>query len=215
MGKRVVNKTECTEIPNAIIVDKRLKLSARVIYIYLLSRDYDGDRKVWSGQERIAEETGVCVRTIIDSIATLVEHGYLEIKQHRTTEGKWRGNQYRLLVKCTGSESKCMPRDEITDQCSAVRLPRSLERKLNQLATETDRTKSSVIRELLRRAEIVSPGDKEEKIHVGFRLSPDLEKKLILLARQSDNSKSSVIRELLRRAEVVSPDLVLSNVEFS
>jgi hypothetical protein len=97
-----------TAIPNEVLLDPFLKSSAKVVYIYLLARDYEKSGVSWPGEITVARDTGLCVRTVGAAIAALQQGGYLEVNQWRSTNGtgKWASNMYRLKVTAPKAPQK-------------------------------------------------------------------------------------------------------------
>lgn len=69
-----------TQIPNCILNDKRLSLSAKVIYAKLLSYAWHNNR-VFPGQGRMADEVGTTRQTVNKGISELQTYGYLDVKR--------------------------------------------------------------------------------------------------------------------------------------
>lgn len=61
-------------------------------YCYLISKDYKREG-IWHGQETIAKELGVCVRTVQRHIKILKELGYISVKRR----GFNKTNVYKML----------------------------------------------------------------------------------------------------------------------
>jgi biotin operon repressor len=90
-----------TQVPNCVLGDKRLSLSAKVIYAKLLSYAWTNDY-VYPGQEKMAQELGAGKRTVIRAVAELEKVGYLEVKRR----GQGLTNVYTLhhTVKYKGKK---------------------------------------------------------------------------------------------------------------
>jgi predicted DNA-binding protein YlxM (UPF0122 family) len=75
-----------TPLKHALRDDRLITKSAievfRVIYEYSVSLS----GRVWIGQQRIADETGCCKRTVYNSIKRLVKGGYLYVKKNTITQ---------------------------------------------------------------------------------------------------------------------------------
>src|SRR5258707_15589685 len=69
-----------TPIPNCVLNDAKISLSAKVIYAKLLSYAWQNER-VFPGQERMAQEIGAGKRTIVRAVAELEKVGYLEVQR--------------------------------------------------------------------------------------------------------------------------------------
>ena len=90
-----------TQVPNCIINDKQLSLSAKLVYAKLLSYAWNNNR-VFPGQERMAEEIGATRKTIYTAITELQKAGYLEVERR----GQGLTNRYilRHTVKRRGEK---------------------------------------------------------------------------------------------------------------
>jgi len=73
-------------IPHALLYDTRISLGAKVVYTFVKSRCLDKDYCL-VGQERLAEEMGMGLRTVERYIAELKKFGLIEIRQRMGTSG--------------------------------------------------------------------------------------------------------------------------------
>lgn len=69
-----------TQIPNCVLNNKSVSLSAKVIYAKLLSYAWN-NQSVYPGQETMAIEIGAGKRTVIRAVAELQKVGYLEVRR--------------------------------------------------------------------------------------------------------------------------------------
>ena len=69
-----------TQIPNCVLNDTKISLSAKVIYAKLLSYAWH-NQYVFPGQERMAQDVGAGKRTIVRAVAELEKVGYLEVQR--------------------------------------------------------------------------------------------------------------------------------------
>jgi hypothetical protein len=65
------------QIPNRVVADPELTSADLRVYSYMLSRARSKDH-CWPGQKRIAQDTGLSLRTVIRSCQRLHERGYIE-----------------------------------------------------------------------------------------------------------------------------------------
>jgi len=83
-----------TQLPNCVLNDPEISLSAKVIYAKLLSYAWFNDL-VFPGQERMAVEIGAGKRTVVRAIAELEKVGYLDVQRR----GLGLTNRYILHYK--------------------------------------------------------------------------------------------------------------------
>lgn len=69
-----------TIIPNVVLLDRRLSLGARMLYGVLKSYAWHHDA-VWPGQERVADELGISVRSLREYGRELVDVGLVTIRR--------------------------------------------------------------------------------------------------------------------------------------
>src|SRR5438105_6187277 len=69
-----------TQVPNCLINDKALSASGKLVYAKLLSYAWYNEH-VYPGQERMAEELGMGLRTVSGAIAELQKLGYLKVQR--------------------------------------------------------------------------------------------------------------------------------------
>jgi len=79
-----------TAVPNAVLADPGLTPAAKLVLIALMSHDWlvdDGNggkaRKgvVWPSEQRLAQATGLTVRTVTRAIAALERCGYVAVER--------------------------------------------------------------------------------------------------------------------------------------
>jgi predicted transcriptional regulator len=89
-----------TQVPNCLINNKELSVSAKLVYAKLLSYAWNNNA-VYPGQEAMGEEIGITRPTINKSLAELVEIGYVEVQRR----GQGLTNVYilRHTVKVKGN----------------------------------------------------------------------------------------------------------------
>lgn len=75
-----VSASGFTQLPNCVLNDKHISLSAKVIYAKLLSYAWHNNA-VFPGQETMAVEIGAGKRTIVRAVAELERVGYLEVQR--------------------------------------------------------------------------------------------------------------------------------------
>ena len=80
-----------TQLPNCVLNDKTISLSAKVIYAKLPSYAWH-NHSVYPGQETMAEEIGAGKRTVVRAVAELEKAGYLEVQRR----GQGLTNKYVL-----------------------------------------------------------------------------------------------------------------------
>jgi hypothetical protein len=69
-----------TQVPNCIINSQDLSASAKLVYAKLLSYAWYNDQ-VYPGQERMATDIGMGLRTVNGAVAELQKQGYLEVQR--------------------------------------------------------------------------------------------------------------------------------------
>jgi hypothetical protein len=80
-----------TQVPNVILNNPDLSSNAKIIYSKLLSYAWNNNH-VFPGQERLAQDTGISLRTVVTTIKELSKTGYLEV----TRRGLGKTNVYIL-----------------------------------------------------------------------------------------------------------------------
>ncbi len=69
-----------TQVPNCLLNDKRLSLSAKVVYAKLLSYAWHNDR-VFPGQDTMATEIGTTRQTVNKCVTELQAVGLLDVQR--------------------------------------------------------------------------------------------------------------------------------------
>ena len=77
-------------ISKEILTDKRIPATARLLLAQLLDHRNKRTGQCNPGEEKLAEELGVCRRTVIRGLAALKSAGWIEIKRTQ------RGNRYEF-----------------------------------------------------------------------------------------------------------------------
>lgn len=75
-----------------------LKPTATAVYLSLC-RHVDKEQSCFPAEETIAEEHGICVRTVISKIKLLQQWSIIRLEKVRSRKGKWLNNTYYLLDK--------------------------------------------------------------------------------------------------------------------
>lgn len=75
-----------------------LKPTATAVYLSLC-RHADKEQSCFPAEETIAEEHGICVRTVISKIKLLQQWSIIRLEKVRSKKGKWLNNTYYLLDK--------------------------------------------------------------------------------------------------------------------
>ncbi len=83
-----------TQLPNCVLNDPQISLSAKVIYAKLLSYAWFNNF-VFPGQERMATDIGAGKRTVVRAVAELEKVGYLDVQRR----GLGLTNRYVLRYK--------------------------------------------------------------------------------------------------------------------
>lgn len=100
-----------TQIPNAVLMDPRITLQARMAFAVLSSFAWQTD-SCWPGQARVAGIMGVSERQLRRLFAELQRHKLLQVRKR----GKTQPNVYRLLPE---------PSSDRTSEPSSDRTPTS------------------------------------------------------------------------------------------
>lgn len=66
-----------TQVPNVILRDEKLSLGAKMVYAMLLSYAWQKD-SCFPGQERLAQDIGICKRSVVSFMRELTKAGYVE-----------------------------------------------------------------------------------------------------------------------------------------
>lgn len=83
-----------TQVPNFILISKRVSVGAKLTYAMLLKYAWQDDY-CFPGQERLAEDLGVGKRSIVTFIKELQKVGYVEVQRR----GQGKSNLYELNLK--------------------------------------------------------------------------------------------------------------------
>ncbi len=91
VGADPVTRHGFTQVPNVVLIDKRLSVGAKLVYAMLLKYAWSDDA-CFPGQQKLSEEMGAGERSIRSYLKELELHGLLEVKQR----GLGKTNIYRL-----------------------------------------------------------------------------------------------------------------------
>src|SRR5258706_7804278 len=80
-----------TQVPNCVLRDSKLSSNAKLVYAQLLSYAWHSNY-AFPGQDTMAEDLGLGLRTVSGAVAELQRQGYLEVQRR----GLGRTNQYVL-----------------------------------------------------------------------------------------------------------------------
>ena len=83
-----------TQVPNFILVSKKVSVGAKLTYAMLLKYAWQDDY-CFPGQERLAEDMGVAKRSIVTFIQELQKAGYVNVQRR----GQGKSNLYELNLK--------------------------------------------------------------------------------------------------------------------
>ena len=101
-----IAQTGFTVIPNAVLLNPDLSISARLVYGILKSYAWK-DEKAWPGQDRLAEELGVTAKTLRGFMHELVDAKLVTVERR----GRGLTNLYRVHEPVSeGSESTVQER---------------------------------------------------------------------------------------------------------
>ena len=89
---KTIFKQGFTQLPNRVLKDTRLSFGARLTYAVLLSYAWDKD-SCFPGQNTMAEDLGVSVRSIRTFLHQLKKYGYISWKY----QGPSKPNIYSIL----------------------------------------------------------------------------------------------------------------------
>jgi len=89
-------------VPKALLEDRALGASAKVMYAYLQTWANAQTDVVFPGQRLLAERLGVSVRQIQYLIEELEARGWLH-RRRSAVEGHGRANAYELMDRCAPS----------------------------------------------------------------------------------------------------------------
>ena len=91
IGADPVTRHGFTQVPNVVLIDKRLSVGAKLAYAMLLKYAWGVDG-CFPGQQRLAADMGAGERSIRTYLKELETLGFLEVKQR----GLGKTNLYRL-----------------------------------------------------------------------------------------------------------------------
>ena len=94
-----------TQVPNVILLDKRLSVGAKLSYAMLLRYKW-GEDQCYPGQQRLAEDIGAGERSVRTYLKELEDAGLLEV----THRGLGKTNLYRLHISVESSKKKALRR---------------------------------------------------------------------------------------------------------
>ena len=83
-----------TQVPNFILVSKKVSVGAKLTYAMLLKYAWQDDY-CFPGQERLADDIGVTKRSVVTFIKELEGAGFIKVQRR----GQGRPNQYTLNLK--------------------------------------------------------------------------------------------------------------------
>jgi len=72
--------------------------STKKLILLCLAEHYGPTREIYPSQQRIAQMTGLGLRTVTRTIAKLAAEGVITIEKKRTRTGNWTANSYRINV---------------------------------------------------------------------------------------------------------------------
>ncbi len=83
-----------TQVPNFILVSKKVSVGAKLTYAMLLKYAWQKDF-CYPGQERLADDIGVTKRSVVTFMKELESAGFIKIERR----GQGRPNRYILNLK--------------------------------------------------------------------------------------------------------------------
>ena len=95
-GADPITQRGFTQVPNAILRSSQLSVGAKLTYAMLLAYAWGNDY-CFPGQDRLAKDMGVSLRSANTHIKELERHGFVQI----TRRGLGKPNLYELFVKAT------------------------------------------------------------------------------------------------------------------
>jgi hypothetical protein len=95
-GADPITQRGFTQVPNAILRSPQLSVGAKLTYAMLLSYAWHADF-CFPGQDTLAREMGVSLRSTNSYIQELEKGGYLHIRR----QGQGKTNIYEVYVKAT------------------------------------------------------------------------------------------------------------------
>lgn len=93
-GDIISNSSGFTQVPNFILVSKKVSVGAKLTYAMLLKYAWQNNF-CYPGQERLAEDIGVTKRSVVTFIKELEKAGFINIERR----GQGRPNRYTLNLK--------------------------------------------------------------------------------------------------------------------
>jgi biotin operon repressor len=99
-GDVISNGGGFTQVPNFILVSKKVGVGAKLTYAMLLKYAWQNDY-CFPGQERLAEDMGVAKRSIVTFIKELEKAGFVIVKRR----GQGKSNEYVLNLHPKKSKS--------------------------------------------------------------------------------------------------------------
>lgn len=94
-GADIISQKGYTLIPNYVLSTKKLTAYSKMVYTMLLSYAWGQKNAAYPGQERLAEDCGISVRTVVRSIRELEGHKFVTIVRR----GRGLTNLYVLHFK--------------------------------------------------------------------------------------------------------------------
>ena len=83
-----------TQVPNFILVSKKVSVGAKLTYAMLLKYAWQNDY-CFPGQERLAEDIGVTPRSVVNFTKELEKAGFIKVQRR----GQGKTNIYELNLK--------------------------------------------------------------------------------------------------------------------
>ncbi len=90
-----------TQVPNFILVSKKVSVGAKLTYAMLLKYAWQDDY-CFPGQERLAEDIGVTKRSVVTFTKELEKANFIKVKRR----GQGKSNLYELNLKPRGKPTK-------------------------------------------------------------------------------------------------------------
>ena len=97
-------KVNFTQIPNELLLDKRLSASAKILYCYIKSKP--SNWKVINAD--IKKNLKISKETISKKFKELISTGWVSRKRDKNKKGQFCGYKYTLSLKKTNSKIVCM-----------------------------------------------------------------------------------------------------------
>lgn len=99
-GDIISNGGGFTQVPNFILVSKKVSVGAKLTYAMLLKYAWQDDY-CFPGQDRLADDMGVGKRSIVRWIKELEENSFLKVSRR----GQGKSNLYELNLKAKSKRS--------------------------------------------------------------------------------------------------------------